>query len=244
MEIFATIWKFIKNARYLKGITNKTEARIVSIENPHDDYYVIKLEPSEGFSWNPGEHIMLKLIGHKTGKKESRMLSIASIEDEGQLIFGTRIGKEASSFKKALISLKPGDAVSLQGAFGWFRIRDDKSPIILFAGGIGITPVRAILKDLAHSQTRPINIVYSSSDSYLFIDEIQRLVDNNSSMTLYKVTSREEGHNILSQLAEKYGNDGYYYMSSSPRVISSVVKTLKSKGISSSRMIDDTMRGY
>ncbi len=244
MDSIKTLWKFIKNARYLKGMMRKTVATVVSVENPHGDYHVIALKPAEGFSWNAGEHVMLRLPDHEAVRREYRIFSIASIRQEGILLFGTRTGKEASAFKKVLLSLKPGDPVSMQGAFGWFRIRDEHSPVVMFAGGVGITPVRALVKELAHSQARPIHIVYSSSDFYLFGDEIQNIVDNNPSMSLYKVSAREEVQERLAELAVQYGNKAYYYMSASPGVIDSVAKLLRSKEISGSRLIDDTMRGY
>ncbi len=244
MELFNTLGKFMNNARYLKGITNKTDATVISINNPSDDYYVIALKPADGFTWNAGEHVMLSLPGHKEVKREFRMLSIASIQQEGIMLFGTRTGKEASSFKEVLLSLKPGASVMIRGAFGWFRIRDDYSPIILFAGGVGITPIRALVKELASRNTRPIHIVFSSSDSYLFLEEIQNVVDSNPSMSMHKVSTREQTQEQLKNLANQYGNEAYYYMSASPGVIKSVANILRSMGISGNRMIDDTMRGY
>lgn len=244
MDTLKTIWKFIKNARYLKGMMHKTVATVVSIENPYEDYYTIALKPAEGFLWNAGEHVMLRLPDHEEVKKEYRIFSIAAIQEEGVLLFGTRTGKETSAFKKTLLSLKPGEPASVQGAFGWFRIRDEHSPIVLFAGGVGITPVRALVKELAHSQSRPIHIVYSSSDYYLFGDEIRDIADNNPTMTLYAVSTPEETQAKLSELASQYGKQAYYYMSASPAVIDSIAKLLRSKGISRSRLIDDTMRGY
>lgn len=244
MGFFNTIGNFIKNAKYLKGMSKKSVATFISIENPDIDYYQIKLQPEAGFTWNAGEHIMMRLPGHASIKGQYRMFSIASIPEEGILLFGTRTGQEVSDFKKVLINLKPGDEVSIQGAFGWFRIRDEQSPIVLFAGGVGITPVRAVVKELAHNQNRPIDIVFSSQDYYLFGDDIQEIADNNPSMTLHKVSTPEETQARLSELAEKYGDQAYYYMSASPRVVESVSKLLQSKGISGKRLIDDTMRGY
>ena len=145
---------------------------------------------------------------------------------------------------KELLSFKPGDLVSVQGPFGWFRIRDEHSPIVLCAWGVGITPVRALVKNLAYSQTRPIHIVYSSVDIYLFGKEIQNIVNHNLSMSLYMVSTPNETKAQLAELAGQYGDQAYYYLSSSPSVIESVAMLLHSKGVSSSRLIDDTMRGY
>lgn len=63
-------------------------------------------------------------------------------------------------------------------------------------------------------------------------------------MSLYKVSAREETQERLAALAGQYGNQAYYYMSASPAVIDSVAKLLRAQGVSGSRLIDDTMRGY
>ncbi len=244
MDILKTVWKFLKNIRYLKGMTQKTEATVVSVDNPHGEYYTIALKPSEGFSWNAGEHVMLRLPNHEEIKGEFRIFSIASISEEGILLFGTRTGKEVSAFKRVLLSLNSGDSVSVQGAFGWFRIRDEQSPIVMFAGGVGITPIRALVKELANDSRRAIHIVYSSSDYHLFGDEIKAIVEKNPSMSLYLVSSREGVEERLTILVKEYGNQAYYYMSGSPSVIDSVAKLLRSKGVSTNRLIEDSMRGY
>lgn len=244
MDTLKTLWKFLKNIRYLKGMTQKTEATVVSVENPHGDYHTITLKSSEGFSWNAGEHVMLRLPNHEVIRGEYRIFSIASISQEGILLFGTRTGKEISAFKKVLLSLNSGDTVSVQGAFGWFRIRDEHSPIVMFAGGVGITPIRALVKELENDSRRHIHVVYSSSDYYLFRDEIGAIVQKNPSMSLYLVSSREEAEERLTVLVNEYGNQAYYYMSASPSVVDSVSKLLRSKGISGNRLIEDSMKGY
>ncbi|HIT90039.1 MAG TPA: FAD-dependent oxidoreductase [Candidatus Merdenecus merdavium] len=243
-EVFVTLWKFITNAPYLKGMTRKTDANVISIENPYGDYYIVKLKPSDGLMWNAGEHAFVRLPGIEELKKEYRLFSIASIQKEEVLMIGTRTGEKKSKFKEAMLSMKPGDPVSIQGPYGWFRIRDDSSPIVMFAGGVGITPIRALIKELAESKSRPINIVYSSNDFYLFDDEIQEIVDRNPSMTLHKTKTREESSKKIEQLAREYGDKGYYYISASPKVIESVSKLLRSNKIAKKRIIDDTFNGY
>ena len=164
MDTLKMLWGFIKNARYLKGMTRKTVAAVVSAENPHGDYHTIALKPADGFTWNAGEHVMLRLPDHEEVKKEYRIFSIASIQEEGVLLFGTRTGKETSAFKKALLSLKPGAPVSVQGSFGWFRVRDEHSPIVLFAvfviygfSGYGVYIWRRM-------KGKPVSVISTSTD--------------------------------------------------------------------------------
>lgn len=244
MELLRTAWNFINNARYLANFFNTSKATVISIENPHDDYYVIKLKPAKNYKWHAGEHVMLKLPDHKSIKREYRMLSIASIVEEGFMLFGTRTGKNISAFKKELISLNPNDSVSIQGAFGWFRIRDNHSPIVMFAGGVGVTPVRALVKALENDYSRPIYIVYSAKGQHLFGEEMKTIADNNPMMTLYLMSKADESQAKLEELVDQFGRDAYYYMSSSPKIMMKIAKLIRSKGIPGKRLIDDTMRGY
>ena len=69
----------------------------------------------------------------------------------------TKIGDNPSSFKHHLKNLTPGDRVQLRGPFGWFKIQDQSSPIIFIAGGVGIAPIRALLKELEEQKSREIN---------------------------------------------------------------------------------------
>ncbi len=222
----------------------KTEATILSIENPFGDYYVIKLKPAEGLTWKAGEHAVFRLPGNEALEKESRIFSIASVQAEGVLIVGTRTGREASAFKKALLSMQPGEVVSMQGPFGHFCVRDEVSPIVLFAGGVGVTPVRALTVELANSHTRPICILFSSSDHYLFGEELAAIAEANPQMALYKTASADETQAKLAELVERYGDAAYYYFSASPRVVNSVEELVRSKGVPKARIIDDSMVGY
>ena len=54
--------------------------------------------------------------------------------------FGIRLPEKSSSFKKALLALEPGAKVSATSVGGDFVLPTDDSPLLLVAGGIGITP--------------------------------------------------------------------------------------------------------
>lgn len=135
---------------------------------------------------------------------------------------GTRTGKDISSFKKELISMKKGDQVSITGPFGWFKIQDNSTPIVMVAGGVGITPFRALLKQLEKDASRVIDIIYSSSDYYLYEDEINAIASENDKITLHKTSDRKATSEALVTLAEKHSGNAYYYVSGSPPFIKSI----------------------
>ena len=109
-------------------------------------HYTVKLKNDTGLTWVPGEHGIFTLPSKKIEGRKYRLFSIASIPEEGFILLGTRTGKEISSFKQALLTMKPNEKVALRGPFGWLKIQDETSPIVMFANGVGIALIRALLK--------------------------------------------------------------------------------------------------
>lgn len=113
----------------------------------------------------------------------------------------------------------------------------------MFASGVGITPIRALLKQVEFNTNRPIEVVYSSSGYYLFGDEIENIAMNNPMIHVYKMASREETAVKLDELVNCYGNAAYYYNSGSPTVLRSVKKRYRETGIKKNRIISDLLLG-
>ena len=227
-----------------KGLFKKSEATIELIENPFEDYYIIKLKTALGFTWNPGEHGIYKLPGKNIEGRKWRAFSIASIPEEGFMLLGIRTGKTTSNFKRELISMKKGDKVKITGPFGWFKLQDETSPLVLFASGVGVTPIRALLKSLEKNTNRAIEVVYASNNYYLFGEEIEAIAKKNPKIILHKTVTVDETKQKIEELATQYANSAYYYNSGSPSVLKSIKLQLKGKGIKGKRIIDDSFLGY
>lgn len=227
----------------VKGMVKQRELPIESIENPYGDYYIVKIKNDAGLTWVPGEHGIYTLPNKSIEGRKYRLFSVASIPEEGFLLIGTRTGKDISSFKKNLVNMQPGEKITIRGPFGWMKVKDETSPIVMFASGVGITPFRALLKQLEFDTKRPIEVVYSSSGYYLFGEEIENITQNNSMIHLHKMTSREETTAKLDELAAEYGDAAYYFNSGSPSVLKSVKKRYREKGISKKRIVSDTFFG-
>lgn len=227
----------------ITGLFRKSVATVDSVENPFDDYYVVRLIPAPGVTWIPGDHGAFRLSRKEVKGRHWRAFSVASIPEEGVMLIGTRTGPKPSPYKARLIHLEKGAPVTVNGPFGWFKIKDATSPVVLFASGVGITPIRALLLSLRNDTARTVEIVYASAGRYLFGEEIESIVRGNPKMTLYKTTDPESTRAQLSVLANKHGNHAYYFISAAPRVISSVRQYLKTNGIRGKRIVDDTFWG-
>jgi ferredoxin-NADP reductase len=125
-------------------------------------------------SFEPGQFAELT-VPHSgvDGRGSRRSFSIASPPNpDGRVSFALRVPENSSSFKKALLALEPGDTVHATGIGGDFLLPSDPSePVLLVAGGIGITP---FLSQLRHESSRDAVLVYgvSSPDEVPFAEEL------------------------------------------------------------------------
>lgn len=226
------------------GMFNRVSLSFSSIENPHDDYYVIKFDYPEGMVWESGEHGLFTLPGKKVSGKSFRIFSVASSPTEKKLIIATHANEPISPFKEQLFALSKGEKVTMLGPFGWYKVKDSSTPIVMIAAGIGITPNRAIIKDLEHDTTRDIFLVHSASDTHLFKNEMDAIAASNSKFHPFYTKDREETRRTYLNLAETLGNDARYYVSGTPKSVNDISKRLRSNGINITRIIFDPYFGY
>ena len=102
----------------------------------------VRMERPDGFFYRAGQWGLFTPLTQEN--QESKPLSFSSSPTEPFLEFTKRIS--GSGFSRAIKFLAPGDQVRFRGPSGNL-VLDEKSDGILFvAGGIGITPVRSILR--------------------------------------------------------------------------------------------------
>lgn len=127
----------------------------------------------------PGQFMELTLPHRRPdGRGIRRVFSVASAPTpEGIVRFGLRTAEPVSSFKRALLELNPGSRISATSVGGDFVLPADLSqPILLVAGGIGITPFVSQLEHRRGSgQGRQLVLVYvvSSNDEIAYRDVLE-----------------------------------------------------------------------
>ncbi len=225
-------------------LKNKNHLKVISVTNPYDDYHIIKLTVDDKINWEAGEFGIFWLPDSDVKGKKWRIFSLSSIKKEGFLQIGTRTGKEISSYKKHIISLKEGEKVKMVGPLGGFKLKDNKTPLILIAGGVGITPIRSILKQLEGNNKRKVELIYSSKDFYLFEQDILDIAAKDKLVKLNLVSSRGETKKIIQSLVDIYESNAYYYISGSPKMVRASKKIIKSNKIRNKRIISDSFIGY
>ena len=140
------------------------------------------------FVFKPGQCIRITLLDplYEDEKGNARDFSIASSPGEPSLMIVTRM--TGSAFKRSLADLPLGSKVWVDGPYGDFLLDADPTrPAVFLAGGIGITPIRSMIKHAIeqHSSQR-VTLVYCNRtpDDAAFLDELQKWEKENSNFRL------------------------------------------------------------
>jgi ferredoxin-NADP reductase len=173
-----------------------------------DDVITFVFTPSEPLKWEPGQY-MHYYFEHPDADDRGieRWFTISAPPYENHLTLTTRFTDPAgSSFKKSLKQLKPGDTIKAEGPGGKFVISDNSKKPVLVAGGIGITPYRAMLLQMDHDGL-DINtdLLYANrDDKFVFGAELEALAAKHPNFNIHKFAG--DRHIEQSDL-EPYAND-------------------------------------
>jgi len=100
--------------------------------------------------------------------------------------------KQVGDYTRSLSGLRPGTRVILDGPHGIFTsVRRRKPRALLIAGGIGITPLRALIEEMPQRKNS-VTLLYRARtwDDVLFRDELDQLVAARGGVVHYIVGRR------------------------------------------------------
>jgi ferredoxin-NADP reductase len=98
--------------------------------------------------------------------------------------------KDIGDHSEALSRLRPGTRVMAEGPYGAFTAGRTGRGVVLLAGGVGITPLRAMFSTLPG----PVTLIYraSSERDIVFRDELDAIAAARGAKVYYLVGSRAE----------------------------------------------------
>lgn len=199
-------------------------------------------------AWTAGQYLIYSLDHQNQDVRgKMRFFTIASCPLEGKIAITTRIDKNhPSSFKKALIEMKIGEKISAKGPDGNFVIEDPQGEYIFIAGGIGITPFRAILAELSNKKSpTKISLLYGySNEDIPFKKELEQIAKNNPNI---KVNYFISPVHIDAKTIRKYVKNPktpLYYISGPNSFVEELTLVVKSLGVEDKRIKHDFFHGY
>lgn len=143
-----------------------------------------KLKKAQG-----GQYFNIRVL-EDTKWWEAHPYSLSSSPKNGNLVFTI---KELGDHSSWLSSLPAGTPVQIEGPYGIFtvnRLRGNK--VFFIAGGIGITPIKAMLEDLPLGSSGKVLWRVSKAEDLVLRDELQTLCDERGIELLTIVGPRDE----------------------------------------------------
>lgn len=199
-----------------------------------------------------GSFGMFRVVGSKLPFKP---YSISTAPTDPEL--GITIDK-VGSHSAELATVRPGEEVAMRGPFGHFTLpKKLRSSILLIAGGIGITPLRSLVRQLAHDRyDRPVALLHSAQnpDRLIFHQEFTELATSWASFSYLPTITDPAGQGwaghrgrFTSQAILEFVPDAAQrlcYLCGSQAFVEGIRATIVAQGVSPKAMrIEQWVRG-
>jgi|SoiMethySBSTD1v2_1073268.scaffolds.fasta_scaffold02708_3 ferredoxin-NADP reductase len=196
---------------------------LVAKRHETEDVMSFMFSSDTPLKWQAGQFLRYSLLHPDADDRGiARYFTIASAPVEGHIMLTTRFASQrSSSFKRALRQLPVGAAVEVSEPDGNFVGGDPRDEHVFIAGGIGVTPFRAILLDLDHSQL-PIKatLLYANRTSdFVYKAEMDRLAAQHPGLVIrYLVSPKRVTESSILAAAPELGKPTFHVSGPAPFV--------------------------
>ncbi len=214
-------------------------------------------QPEQPFSFKPGQFLRWNLPHPEADDRgESRFFTISSSPTEPEIMLTTKFTEGGSTFKETLKKLAIGHTVEVGLPLGGFVLPDDANqPVVLVAGGVGITPYRSMLKWMVDThQPTPVWLVYGlrSDQDMLFREELDSWAASTPTIKITYVPSQppagwtgETGNLSAAGVLRMVGStDHPVYLSGPEPMIQALKQQFIDAAIPESQIKTDFFPGY
>ena len=237
--------------RYLLKLTASTQIA--------PDIYDLRFTSDRTLRFRPGQYLEWTL-GHPRpdSRGNRRYFTIASSPDERETRIGVKFYPDASSFKRALLGMRPGDGIVASQLAGEFVLPTSRQEKLVFmAGGIGITPFRSMIKYLLdNKEKRPVTVFYSNrtAPEIVYADVLEEARTQLGIETVYTLTgpnsppdwrgeTRRVDAEMIAKTVPDYG-ERTFYLSGPRSLVVGFEEVLRNIGIPKRRIKTDFFPGY
>jgi predicted ferric reductase len=244
---------FIYHRFVRPGKLRKQAFQVQDVQQEAQNVWTLKLVPPQGQSINdylPGQFHFLTLFRDKNLPEEEHHFTISSTPTQKEYIASTI--KEVGDFTSTIGRTKPGDTAAVHGPFGRFSytLHPKERDLVFLAGGIGITPLMAMLRHMRDTQdNRSVVLLYANrhENQIVFRRELDEIASGSwPNLNLIHVLSRpnegwtgESGH-VNKQLIEKYCGPNLkrktFYVCGPPKMAQTLISTLQNMGVQDKRI--------
>lgn len=223
------------------------KATIRHIETLRPNIKTFWLEPERRVRYEAGQYLDMRVPHTDPDNRGiARTMSLSSSPTEPLLGITTGFEQSGgSTYKHALLALTPGSEVSLTDPMGDFVL--PKSPAVkpvFVAGGLGITPVRSMVKWLIDTEgEHQAKLVYitRSPDDMLYLP-LLNTYKNLAITPVHTTTGQLSTSKLLKLIGETTGK--LIYLSGPQPMMETYWAQLQTHGIPRNQLVLDYFTGY
>lgn len=214
---------------------------IRDIESLNHNVRRIVTEKPGDYSFQPGQATLVA-IDRKDMREDKHPFTFTSLPGDDFLEFTIKIYPGHEGLTAAIERLQAGDRLLIEDPWGAITF---KGPGTFIAGGAGLTPFLAILRNQGkNSESQPNRLLFSNHTANdLFLkEELEQLTDGNLLLTFTeeKVPGSEYGRIDLAFLKKHTENSGQnFYVCGPPDMVDSVTNDLKILGVASEKIVTE-----
>ncbi|AVR44615.1 flavodoxin reductase [Christiangramia fulva] len=218
------------------------KVKIKQVSQVTHDVKQFRLEKPTGYKFTPG-HATEVSINKENWKEEKRPFTFTSLNEDPDLEFTIKIYEDHDGVTKKLGTLKPGDELIIRDTWGAIEY---KGPGYIIAGGAGITPYLAILRELNKKDKIDGNILFFSNKTdkdIILKDELDRMLGENAH---YVITNQDDTRYTSAYIDEDFLRenirdfDSNFYVCGPPKMTEKIGEILKKLGASADAVtLDD-----
>ena len=208
--------------------------KIKAITGITHDVKCFLCEKPDGYHFTPGQATEVS-INKKGWEEEKRPFTFTSLVDSPHLEFVIKIYNNHPGVTNELNKLKPGDELIVRDVWGAIEY---KGPGYFMAGGAGITPFIAILRQLQKDNKLKGNKLFFSNKTDRDIILEKELVSMLNGSTLFTITDEPSKKYHTGFINEQFLRENvddfskHFYLCGPPKMVEALQDTLLKLGAS------------
>lgn len=195
----------------------------------------------EDFEFTPGQATELS-IARDAWEDEKRPFTFTSLPGQEELEFTIKVYPSLDGVTKELPGLARGDTLIVRDAWGTINY---KGPGVFIAGGAGVTPFIAIMKDLAEKgklQGNKLLFANKTSRDIILEEQFEEwLGDDFINILSQEETEKHAFGHIDKKFLREHIDDfsQYFYLCGPPEFMEVVEKALKELGMPQEKLVKE-----
>jgi glycine betaine catabolism B len=228
------------------------ETNVVETIQRTPDIKSIRFEKSRGFNYLAGQYIFITLGDGPD--QMTKHFTLSSSPTESFLEITKRL--TGHPFANVLANLHTGDKVSMMGAFGDFTFQGEYDKVGMLSGGIGITPLRSMIKySVDMKLDADIILLYSNrfENDIAFRNELEDVQIENPNIKIVEIITKPKPEwegvsgRINAEMVKEFIPDFMertFYTSGPQKMVDAMVSLLRELEVPDKQIKQEYFPGY